>query len=630
MQFSSIVIMADPLATPPAGTHSLVFRKSDLERYQNTNLGEIIELNTPAFVKNYGPGALATPSLRGTGAGHTQVYWNRIPLNSGLVGLSDLSLLPGILADNVELRYGTGSLNWGTGGLGGGINLANSPPQLYSDRQIRGTFQSEMGSFGTWTGSGNLEYQTKKLKMRSKAVYMTAENNYPYVNIGRVGFPEETLDRADFQQLGFMQEVYYNSGFLGNFSGLFWGHLSDRNLPPTMLTADQGESQKDQNFRGMLNWNRNFGSHKATIRTAHFWEDQQYTNDLVGINSEYRLNTTHVQGDFVYRDRRLEWLESVVAGFSGFYARAQSAGFDQPRDQWMGGAYLQANGQLRFLSGLNYHAVVRQEVIKGKAQALAPNLGLKLFLFDNHNAQTRLSVRSSGGRNYRFPSLNELYWTPGGNPDLEPEIAWTGDAGLTLEKGYTNHTRSVIRLDAGIFATRASNWIQWVPGSGAVWEPQNVKTVYARGGEGEVSINGSVKSLFFLWKGSYAFTRSTNRETQDPQDPALGKQLIYVPVHTGNTSLLLTWRNWNLGYQHLFNGKRYTTADHAESLPAYQLGNAWLSHNFYLGKTKLTLKGEVRNLWDEQYQAIQWRPMPGRMYLGSLTFHFTPISQNNE
>ena len=51
-----------------SGTRTLSLWKRDLERYQNANLGEILSQTTPVFVKNYGPGALATPSLRGTGS----------------------------------------------------------------------------------------------------------------------------------------------------------------------------------------------------------------------------------------------------------------------------------------------------------------------------------------------------------------------------------------------------------------------------------------------------------------------------------------------------------------------------------------------------------------------------------
>lgn len=45
-------------------------------------------------------------------------------------------------------------------------------------------------------------------------------------------------------------------------------------------------------------------------------------------------------------------------------------------------------------------------------------------------------VRASAARNYRYPTLNDLYFRPGGNKNLKPERGWTFDAGLeTTLKG---------------------------------------------------------------------------------------------------------------------------------------------------------------------------------------------------
>ncbi len=49
-------------------------------------------------------------------------------------------------------------------------------------------------------------------------------------------------------------------------------------------------------------------------------------------------------------------------------------------------------------------------------------------------ATPTLKIRASGGRGYRPPAFHELYFVPFfGNPDLEPEQAWSGDLGLDWE-----------------------------------------------------------------------------------------------------------------------------------------------------------------------------------------------------
>src|SRR4051812_42516956 len=38
---------------------------TSLAHFGNTNLGDLLAINTPVFVKNYGPGSLSTTSFRG-------------------------------------------------------------------------------------------------------------------------------------------------------------------------------------------------------------------------------------------------------------------------------------------------------------------------------------------------------------------------------------------------------------------------------------------------------------------------------------------------------------------------------------------------------------------------------------
>lgn len=46
-----------------------------------------------------------------------------------------------------------------------------------------------------------------------------------------------------------------------------------------------------------------------------------------------------------------------------------------------------------------------------------------------------LVAKASISRNYRFPSLNDLYFLPGGNPDLRNEHGFSYDAGVSFEVG---------------------------------------------------------------------------------------------------------------------------------------------------------------------------------------------------
>src|SRR5210317_1328629 len=80
------------------------------------SLSELLSENTSVFIKNHGRGALATASFRGTSASHTQVTWNGISINSPMTGMTDFSLIPVYVVDEVNLKHGTGSISEMNGG----------------------------------------------------------------------------------------------------------------------------------------------------------------------------------------------------------------------------------------------------------------------------------------------------------------------------------------------------------------------------------------------------------------------------------------------------------------------------------------------------------------------------------
>lgn len=55
-------------------------------------------------------------------------------------------------------------------------------------------------------------------------------------------------------------------------------------------------------------------------------------------------------------------------------------------------------------------------------------------------------LKASVSRNYRFPTLNDLYFLPGGNPNLRNEHGFSYDAGVSFEVGKEN----AYKLNGGV------------------------------------------------------------------------------------------------------------------------------------------------------------------------------------
>ena len=60
------------------------------------------------------------------------------------------------------------------------------------------------------------------------------------------------------------------------------------------------------------------------------------------------------------------------------------------------------------------------------------------------------------GKVYRFPTINDLYWNPGGNRNLNPENGYSADFGLLWTKNYPN---TKLYFEPTIYSRWIEDWI---------------------------------------------------------------------------------------------------------------------------------------------------------------------------
>ena len=63
------------------------------EQFKYTSIADLLSYNSSVFIKNYGPGGLATTAFRGGNASQTAVLWNGFNLQNAMLGQADLSLM---------------------------------------------------------------------------------------------------------------------------------------------------------------------------------------------------------------------------------------------------------------------------------------------------------------------------------------------------------------------------------------------------------------------------------------------------------------------------------------------------------------------------------------------------------
>jgi outer membrane cobalamin receptor len=604
-----------------------ISRPDSLQRVSTitTDLSELIAEYSPVFIKSYGRGSTATASFRGTAASHTQVLWNGMNLNSPMRGLADLSMLPVFFTDEVFLLHGGSSVTKGSGALGGSIHLENIPD--WSSALTLET-RIETGSFHTRKSFLRLQFGEKLLQVSTRVFYDASENDFPFYNPALIPHRNDTLKNAGYSKAGILQELYIRHRD-DQISGLrVWYQKSDRDLPQLMSYqgSEREEYQKDEQFRGQYDWkkysdglNYHFFTGVNTTRLKYYRATPAF--QFVNENS-HSAETSFLNHLRIFRKfNEKAW---ATASLDVNYHQVEAT------DQVTNDGYRKERIESSLLVNVHFKPsdriaaflLMRSEYYDSQVVPLVPSAGVEWQFSRN----LPVILRANAARNYHKPALNDLYWFPGGNPDLQSEDGVTADVSL---EGEHHYGKTVLQHELTVFLSKVENWIMWQPSaSGAYyWEANNVKDVFSRGMEYQYSAAFAWEKIRFRSGGNYAFTSTSNLHAVRPADESRGKQLIYIPKHKGGVYFSAAWKEFTLKYDLNGIGKRYTKSSNQESdfeqvLNPYLLSRISLDKQFRWHDFLLQMKFTVDNLLDQDYQSILWRPMPGRFYTVAVAFKY--------
>jgi iron complex outermembrane receptor protein len=630
IQISEVKITADPIfKKETAGMKAHKVDTLILDQKLNHSLSDLLSENTPVFIKSYGRGALATASFRGTAASHTLVDWNGLNMNSPMLGMADFSLIPVFLIDELDLKYGSASVQDNNGGFGGSITIGNKP-NWNKNFEIKNILT--LGSYKTVSEMIGLTLGRKKLQSKTRLYLNYSENDFTFINrgigildslTGTLTNPIDTNKNADYRQYGLLQEFYYRPTLRHMLSLKLWSQFSDRTVP--RATSYEGpdnanlNEQADNDHKWVLDWKRYGQKGKLYLFTAFSYRDLLYkqmnrvtgSGDQTSVYSQSQLITNRNQISYEYRINPGFTLDGSISYQRDYVQTSDSVlktGYNENKEEVSGRLSIQKNVKDR----LNINVIIRQNMIDRKTVPLIPFLGIELKPFKKFD----LLVKGNIGRNYHYPSLNDLYWQPGGNPDLTAEKGISYEAGLEFQKIFDDHS---LKSELTLYESDIKDWIIWIPSYKGYWEARNIEHVHAEGLEYFLSLKGKFNQITYAFNGNYAFSRSVN--LGDPEvwgDDSYGKQLVYVPLHSGNVMIKLGYKKFSLAWQHNSYGERFTTSSNdvtkRDWLYPYFMNDLSFGREFKLKKTELTAEFKIYNLFNEVYHTVLYRPMPKRNY----------------
>lgn len=571
-----------------------------LQRYQLQATAQLLSQQTPVFVKSYGFNGLATLNIRGSSAAQSLLLWNGIPINNAALGIADVSSLPVALFDQVQLVYGSSASLMGSGNVGGALLLSSG--DLFRKATPEWELGLGMGSFGQFQAAAKTLLQKGKFRFETTAFGQTARNNFEFRNY----YDElQSNDHAYLQGVSLQQQIGFAPNNKDKFRLIGWYQNYDRQIPAARFESYSDKQRRDASWRILADWNRRTPRQHSYLRIAFIQDRFRYDDDTIGLHSSNRttqfFSEAGWQKRFGLRHRLLLFTPVNISWMDGDTLRHQQGRYG------LAAAYHYKDLRDKFSLSLS----LREELIQAQSVFL-PGVGI------NYKMTKAVGLRAGWQRTYRAPTLNELYYRPGGNEDLEPEQGWSLDVGYTADLKLSPHLS--LRHDISVYDRVINNWIIWM--GGAIWTPHNLATVESRGVETENILAGQWHNTSFQLSASAGYTVAHTTESIIPNDGSIGKQIPYTPYGNLRVNARFHYQNFVAGYHFSYVGKRFINTDESGAIPAYEISNVELGYSFRVDHNWVSLSAQLNNVFEEQYEVVHARPMPGRNWMISVAWKF--------
>lgn len=604
-------VLIVPSLPEGAKAYKVSYIDGDILRFSlSGSIAEALAFNTPLYIKSYGSGGAATSSFRGMGANHTQIVWEGMRIDNPMTGQTDLSTLMTAFADDITIYNGGTPVGFGNRGPGGTVSVQSNTDW---QNKFSAEYTQNIGSFSNLMEKIDIDAGKHNISYRLRAYLQNNDNDYEYTD--PLGSDYQVLKRegAAYSSRGMLHELDYKKNNT-IYGARLWYNLSERDLPGSIAyeAIPGNENQVDESVRTIVSFQNYFAKIVIKGQLGYLYDWMHYNNKLYLIDSRNHVSAVNARLSGVYK---FSENTSLKLGFDYRLTDVNTNNYADPI-QRKKTAFETAFSHL-IGKKLGLIASLNQEIMNGEFLRISPSAGFDYSLFNRGDYH----IKGSLGLSNHLPTLNDLYWSPGGNSDLKTEMA----SNYEITFSFKDSLFKIFSIDGSITAYKSliEDMILWVPESEFVWIPQNIAKVLSNGIEIDQQLTYTSGNHMIKFAGSYYYTNVSRRNALGVEDNAVGKQLIYVPSDMasfssvyGYSKLLLIWRS-------SYTGKRYITEDNSDSLPAYWLSSASIENTFTLRSSLIAIRFKIDNIFGKDYQSVKDYPMPWRSYMFSLTYKFS-------
>ncbi|MFC5195699.1 TonB-dependent receptor plug domain-containing protein [Bizionia hallyeonensis] len=562
-----------------------VLNDSVLKRNQ-TSLTSLLNYNTTIYLKENGLGMVSSPSFRGTTAQQTAVLWNGININSQTTGQTDFNTINTRGFDRVVVKSGGGGVVDGSNAIGGSIYLEN---KIKYNTGFENDLFLKYGSYNTYGIDYKTAYSTKKTSFSLGVSHQGSENDYKYLGTNRINKNGEFNNTNISTVLGFKLK---SNNAINIYANIYDGKRNFSLPTPNALAT----KYDDFNTRSMVEWVSKSKNITSNTKVAYITENYKYYPNIA--RDYYTFGD--VGSLFVKYNLDYELGRMLFSGGLNYNHNNGEGSDIQHEKRNLGSAVLGLKHKIskRFM----YEISLRQELNSVYKSPFLYSAGLQAEITHFY------SLKLNTSKNFRIPTYNDMYWEGLGNTDLKPELSYQG------EMSHVLHIPNVTLTLNGYY-NKVQNLLLWTPDINGVWRPKNAENVKIYGFEGLFTAKKNIGFHTVNVSATYAYTVSTNEKTD--------KQLIYVPYHKLTTAIGYSYKNLSAYYQYIRNGEVFTTTDNATEhiLNSYMVANFGIEYNLGNKTNSYILGVQALNLWNESYESVLNRPMPGRNFNMYVNFN---------
>jgi len=605
-----------------------VIGRDQLDQAVARNVGDLFAELGLSHIQKY-PGTLTSIAIRGF---RTETHGNDLQghvlvlLDGRRAGTGNMAKILTKNVERIEVIRGPGAVQYGSGGVGGVVNIIT--------RQGAGnsvTAEGGAGSFDEYEGTIGATLLHKGFDF---AGTFTGQTIGDYKTGGGQRYENTGFD----DKTGISLNGGYSFADTNRLGMIFTGfNVNEDGNPGYIDAVDTDDYTDKENYSLDTRYTgRDASGNYQWMARYFFGRDENDWTYPTGSNpdgwdfGETASNQTDQQGAQAQLSGQLGMV-TLVGGADWVQYKVENSWTPAKTEYNNPALFLLGKGtvmedRLIVTAGLRYDwydvEVVDPAGREEKDTHLTPSVGLAWMVTET------LKLRGRYAEGFVMPSADQLaadYWNWGirtvGNPELKAEKSKTFDGGLDYAQAGFNGSLTYFTTD---FEDKITNYI--LADGSSSWV--NLGSASIDGFELEASYDlGVPLNLAWEIRPYLNMTLLGNYE-----DEATGADLLYISGTTYSAGLVVAdGSSWFCRLNVAYTGTQDVQDWQAETypVPVVELGSFTVadlvaSYRFLTSERygNWTVRGEIRNIFDEEYGYVLGNPMPGRSFFGGLRWEF--------